>query len=310
MIRGFLAFLLLIVGLGAVGLYLSAFIVRETEQALVLRFGQPIPYTEAGGPITEPGLYWRIPFVDEVAYLDNRILALDLSPTEVITSDQKRLVVDAFARFRIVDALEFFKTVRNEARGRERLGTFLEAGLRQVLGAATFEAVVRDNRDELMNRIGAIMNVEGKGLGVEVVDVRIRRADLPEANSEAIYRRMQTERQQEAAEFRAEGAASANRIRATADREATVIKAEAEKTSLEMRGQADAERNRIFAEAYGKDPEFFSFYRSMQAYEQGLQSGDTRLVLSPNSQFFRYFGDLTGGGNFKAGPEQARTGSQ
>lgn len=305
--RAFLAFLVVVLGLGAVALYLSAFIVRETEQALVLRFGQPIPYTEAGGPVTEPGLYWRIPFVDEVAYLDNRILALDLQPTEVITSDQKRLVVDAFARFRIVDALEFFKTVRNELQARERLGTFLEAGLRQVLGAATFEDVVRDRRDELMNRIGTIMNVEGRGLGVEVVDVRIRRADLPEANSEAIYRRMQTERQQEAAEFRAEGAASANRIRATADREATVIRAEAEKTALEMRGQADAERNRIFAEAFGKDPEFFSFYRSMQAYEQSLGAGDTRLVLSPNSEFFRYFANV-GGRPLTTGTEQQGAG--
>ena len=301
MMRGLLAFLIVVGGVAAVGLYFSAFIVRETDQAIVLRFGQPLPYGEKEGPVSEPGLYWRVPLVDEVAYFDKRILDLDLDPQEVITADQKRLVVDAFARFRITDPLEFYKTVRTETRARNRLGTFLEAGLRRVLGGATFQDLVRDKRESLMADINAIVNEEGRALGVQVVDVRIKRADLPEANSEAIYRRMQTERQQEAAEFRAEGAAAANRIRATADREATEIKAEASKQGEQIRGEGDANRNRIFADAFGKDPQFFAFYRSMQAYEQGLKSGDTRLVISPNSEFFRYFGDLTG---------QGRNGSQ
>jgi len=287
--RPFLALLVLLIGAAAVGVYLSAFIVRQTEQAIVLQFGKP-----ARDPVTRPGLHWKVPFVETVDYFDNRILDLDMPSQEVIASDQKRLVVDAFARFRIVDALEFYKTVRDETIARQRLGNILESSMRSALGAATFQDVVRDKREKLMRQIRDVVNNEAKNFGIEVIDVRIKRTDLPEANSEAIYKRMQTERQREAAEFRAEGSAAANRIRATADREATVIKAEATKKSEQIRGEGDAERNRVFAEAYGKDPDFFGFYRSMQAYEQGLKSNDTRLVISPNSQFFRYFNDAAG----------------
>lgn len=300
MVKGLSAFAVIVLGLAAIGVYLSAFIVSQTEQALVLRFGQPIAYgssSEDGtraGPISKPGLYWKIPVVDEVAYFDNRILDLDATPQELITSDPKRLVVDAFARFRITDPLQFYQRVRTEARARDRLGTFLEAGLRRVLGSATFQDLVRDRREELMQQITNVVNNEANDLGVRIVDVRIKRADLPEANSEAIYQRMQTEREREAAEFRAEGRASANRIRANADREATVIIAKATQESERLRGEGDAERNGIFAEAFGKDPDFFEFYRSMQAYETGLASDDTRLVISPNSEFFRFFGNLTG----------------
>ncbi|MBL8566137.1 MAG: protease modulator HflC [Hyphomicrobiaceae bacterium] len=286
--RPFLAFLVVLIGIVAAGVYLSAFIVRQTEQAIVLQFGKP------KATITDPGLHWKIPFVETVDYFDKRILDLDSSPQEVIASDQKRLVVDSFARFRITDALEFYKTVRDENIARQRLGNILESALRGALGSATFQDVVRDKRETLMRRIRDQVNQETKGFGIEVVDVRIKRADLPEQNSEAIYRRMQTERQREAAEFRAEGAASANRIRATADREATVIKAEATKKAEQVRGEGDAERNRVFAEAFGRDPEFFAFYRSMQAYENSIKSGDTRLVISPNSEFFRYFNDVNG----------------
>lgn len=286
--RPFLATLVVLLGLAAVGVYLSAFIVRQTEQAIVLRFGKP------QATITDPGLHWKIPFVETVDYFDKRILDLDSSPQEVIAADQKRLVVDAFARFRITDALEFYKTVRDENIARQRLGNILESALRSALGSATFQDVVRDKREPLMRRIREQVNQETKGFGLEVIDVRIKRADLPEQNSEAIYRRMQTERQREAAEFRAEGAAAANRIRATADREATVIKAEATKKAEQLRGEGDAERNRVFAEAFGRDPDFFAFYRSMQAYEQGLKAGDTRLVISPNSEFFRYFNEAGG----------------
>ena len=288
--RALLAVVIVLLGAVAVGIYLSAFIVRQTDQAIVLEFGRPIE----NGVITKPGLHWKIPIAQTVDYFDKRILDLDTSPQEVIASDQKRLVVDAFARFKIKDPLEFYKTVRTEETARVRLGAFLEAGIRRALGAATFQDVVRDKREALMRTITNQVNEEADDLGIEVIDVRIKRADLPEENSEAIYRRMQTERQREAAEFRAEGSAAANRIRATADRERTIILAEANKKSELLRGDGDAERNKIFASAFSKDPDFFGFYRSMQAYEAGLQSSDTRLVISPDSEFFRYFGNPTG----------------
>ena len=284
------AIFIVFAGIAAAGAYLSAYVVRQTEQAIVLEFGRPIE----DGVITKPGLNWKIPIAQTVDYFDKRILDLDTSPQEVIASDQKRLVVDAFARFLIKDPLQFYKTVRSEETARVRLGTFLDAGIRRALGSATFQDVVRDKREELMRTITRQVNEEAKDLGIEVVDVRIKRADLPEENSEAIYNRMQTERQQEAAEFRAEGSAAANRIRARADRERTVILAEANKKSEQVRGDGDAERNKIFAEAFNKDADFFAFYRSMQAYEAGLTSSDTRLVISPNSEFFRFFGNPSG----------------
>ncbi|MEL6873205.1 MAG: protease modulator HflC, partial [Pseudomonadota bacterium] len=287
MIRGLFAFLFVLAVLAGIGVFLSAFIVHQTEQAIVLRFGKIEREIS-----DKPGLYWRVPVMDEVVYFDKRILDLDIEPQEVITSDQKRLVVDAFARFRITDPLTFYQRVRTEERARNRLGTFLEAALRRVLGGATFQDLVRDKRETLMEAINGQVNTEADDLGVRVIDVRIRRADLPEANSEAIYRRMQTERQQEAAEFRAEGSAAANRIRATADREATIIKAEATKKSEQIRGDGDATRNRIFSEAFGRDADFFKFYRRMQAWEKGLAGNadaNSRMVLSPNSGPFKEF---------------------
>jgi modulator of FtsH protease HflC len=271
--------------LGAAGLaaYFSLFIVNQTEQALVLEFGKPKRV------ITQPGLHWKLPVVETVDYFDKRILDLDTQPQEVTASDQKRLVVDAFARYRIVDPLRFYQTVREERMVRSRLGPIVESSIRRVLGGQTFQTVVRDKREELTRRIAQHVNNEGKDFGLEVVDVRIKRADLPEQNSKNIFDRMRAERQREAAEFRAEGGAAANRIRATADREATVIKAEATKKGELLRGEGDGERNRIFAEAYGRDPDFFTFYRSMQAYEHGFKPGDTRLLVSPDSEFFRYF---------------------
>ncbi len=266
----------------------SAFIVRETQQAIVLEFGR------SKEVITMPGLHFKIPLVQTVDYFDKRILDLDTSPQEVIALDKKRLVVDAFARFKIVNALDFYKAVRNEQTARNRLGTFVDGAIRDKLASATFLDIVRDKREELMKAITDQVNARAKNIGIQVVDVRVKRTDLPEENSAAIYSRMQTERQQEAAEFRAEGNAAANRIRAEADRKATVTLAEANKKSEQIRGEGDAERNRVFAEAYGKDPDFFAFYRSMQAYEKGLSSGDTRLLLSPQSDFFRYFADPQG----------------
>ncbi len=284
-------FLVLIAALAFLA-YNSIFIVQQTQQAIVLQFGDP------KRTITDPGLEFKIPFVQNVIFIDNRILDLDSPAQEVIASDQKRLVVDAFARFRISDPLKFFQRVVSVERASSRLSPILNSAVRRVLGRATFEDIVRDNRPALMRQITDQVNASTRSgetdFGVSFIDVKIRRADLPEANSQAIYRRMQTERQQEAAELRAQGNESAQRVRARADRDVTVLLAEADRESQQTRGEGDATRNTIFADAYGRDPEFFAFYRSMQAYEAGLQSGDTQLVLSPNSDFFRYFRESSG----------------
>lgn len=269
--------------------YFSLFIVDQTQQAIVLEFGKTKKV------IKDPGLKWKIPFVQTVEFFDKRMLDLDTSPQEVIASDEKRLVVDSFARYRIVDPLLFFQTVRNEAIARSRLGSILDSSLRRVLGTATLQNVVRDKRNDLMATLTGFVNQEAKSFGIEIVDVRIKRADLPEENSQAIYKRMQTERQREAAEFRARGQEEALRIRADADRQVTILKAEATRDAQKIRGDGDAKRNETFAQAYGKDADFFAFYRSMQAYEEGLKSDDTRLVISPDSDFFRYFNNPRGG---------------
>lgn len=286
--RGFLATLVILLGLAAAAVYQAAFIIHQNEQALVLRFGEPKRV------IKTPGLNWKVPVLDTVDYFDKRILDLETQTQEITASDRKRLVVDAFARYRIINPLLFFQTVRDERNVRNQLGPLVDAALRRVLGGASFQDLVRDRRDELMGEIAKQVNDEGKNFGLEVVDVRIKRADLPEQNSKSVFDRMKAERNREAAEFRAQGDAEANRIRATAEREAVVIKAEATRKAEQVRGEGDAERNRVFAEAYGRDPDFFAFWRSMQAYEASMKSGDTRLVISPNSEFFRYFNDPTG----------------
>jgi modulator of FtsH protease HflC len=286
-----LTLLLLLIGILAIGAYLTLFSVYQTQQALVLEFGK------AKRVIEDPGLNFKVPFIQNVVFFDKRLLDLDSAPQEVIAADQKRLVVDAFARWRITNPLLFYQSVNNELRARSQLSDFLEAALRRVLGAASFEAVVRDDRNDLMRKITNEMNENAQKFGMTVVDVRIKRADLPEANSLAIFRRMQTERQREAAEIRAEGEEASRRIRADADRQVTVVKAEATGESERIRGAGDAEKNRVFAEAFGKDPDFFAFYRSMQAYESALQSGDTRMLLSPDSEFFRYFNNALGSPN-------------
>ncbi len=286
--RAFFATVVVLLGIAALGVYFSLFIVHQNEQVLVLEFGKPTRV------IQQPGLHWKIPFVETVDYFDKRILDMDSQPQEVTASDQKRLVVDAFTRYRIVDPLKFYQTVRDERMVRSRLGPIVESSLRRVLGSSTFQELVRDKREDLMKRIAKLVNDEGKEFGLEVVDVRIKRADLPEQNSKSFYDRMRAERQRVAAEFRAQGAAEANRIKATADREATIINAEATRKGEVMRGEGDAERNKVFAEAFGRDPDFFGFYRSMQAYETGMKSGDTRMLLSPDSEFFRYFNSPTG----------------
>lgn len=268
--------------------YSSMFTVAQTEQVLVVRLGEPVRV------VTEPGLNFKAPFIDTVISIDKRILDLENPSQEVIASDQKRLVVDAFARYRIKNALRFYQSVGSIQAANIQLTTLLNAALRRVLGEVTFITVVRDEREPLMNRIREQLDKEADGYGIQVVDVRIRRADLPEQNSQAVYQRMQTERQREAAEFRAQGGQKAQEIRSKADREATVIIAEANSTAEQTRGSGDAERNRLFAEAYGKDPEFFAFYRSMSAYENGLKSNDTRFLLRPDSEFFRFFANPAG----------------
>ncbi len=320
MSRAAMTTLIVVLGIAAVVGYLALFTVAQTQQALVLQFGNPIRVINAPGglvPAKEgaaeatggrqarsdtalgpanagPGLYFKIPFIQNVEYFDKRILDIDTGSEEVIASDQKRLVVDAFARYKIVDPLLFFQAVRDEETANSRLGAVLEASLRRVLGGASFVSVVRDKREALMRTIASQVNQEAEPFGVKVVDVRIKRVDLPEANMQAIYRRMQTERQQQAAEIRAEGEGASRGIRADADRQVTVIKAEATGESERIRGEGDAERNRIYANAFNKDPDFFAFYRSMQAYEASLKPDDTRLLLSPDSQFFQYFNDDAG----------------
>jgi membrane protease subunit HflC len=268
--------------------YSSLFTVSETQQVLLDRLGEPVRV------VTAPGQNFKVPFIDTVISIDKRILDLENPAQEVIASDQKRLVVDAFARYRIKDALRFYQTLGSIQAANIQLTTLLNAALRRVLGEVTFITVVRDDRDALMAKIRTQLDRETASYGISVVDVRIRRADLPEQNSQAVYQRMQTERQREAAEFRAQGGQKAQEIRSKADREATVIIAEANSQAEQVRGEGDGERNRLFAEAYGKDADFFAFYRSMSAYESSLKSNDTRFLLRPDSEFFRYFANPAG----------------
>jgi modulator of FtsH protease HflC len=269
-------------------LYGSLFTVYQTDQVIVVRLGEPIRV------VTSPGLNFKVPLLDSVISVEKRIVDLENPAQEVITSDQKRLVVDAFARYRINDALKFYQTIGAIEGANARLSTLLNSALRRVLGEASTTDVVRDKRAQLMSLVRMQLENEAQSFGVAVIDVRIRRADLPEQNRQAVYQRMQTERQREAAEFRAQGSQRSQEIHARADRDVTVLIAEAQSKGEQTRGEGDAERNRIYAEAYGRDPDFFTFYRSMQAYESGLRSNDTRMVLKPDSDFFRYFGDPMG----------------
>jgi membrane protease subunit HflC len=268
--------------------YSSLFTVYQTQQALVVRLGNPVRVVD------QPGLNFKLPFVDNVIAIDRRILDLEAPAQEVIASDQKRLVVDAFARYRIQDPLRFYQTLGSITGANSQLAILLNSALRRVLGEVTFTTVVRDQRADLMSRIRELVDREAKPYGIDVVDVRIRRADLPEQNSQAVYQRMQTERQREAAEFRANGSQRAQETRARADREVTVLVADAQAKAEQIRGEGDAQRNKIFADAFNRDPDFFAFYRSMQAYEASLKANDTRLLLKPDTSFFRYFNSPNG----------------
>tara|TARA_B100000700_G_scaffold324588_1_gene431124 strand:+ start:2961 stop:3827 length:867 start_codon:yes stop_codon:yes gene_type:complete len=276
-------FIPVIVILGAI-VYNTLFVVQEVNQAIVLQFGDPKKI------ITKPGLNFKIPFIQNVVYLDRRVLNLDNPPEEVIAADQKRLIVDAFARFKIVDPLKFYISVGNERVARSRLATIINSRIRSVLGTQELATLLSTDRAVHMATIQNDVNTEAQNFGITIVDVRIKRADLPQANSEAIFKRMQTEREREAKEFRAQGAEMAAKITSTADKEVTVILANANKQSEIMRGEGDGKRNKIFADAFGRDPQFFGFYRAMQSYEKALIGGDTSMILSPDSDFFKFFG--------------------
>jgi membrane protease subunit HflC len=265
-------------------LFQSLFIVQEINQAIVLQFGDPKKI------ITKAGLNFKLPFIQNVVFLDRRVLNLDNPPEEVIASDQKRLIIDAITRFQIVDPLKFYISVGNERVARSRLSTIINSRIRGVLGTQDLATLLSTERTKQMTIIRNDVNEEAKGFGIKIIDVRIKRADLPPANSDAIYKRMQTERQREAKEFRAQGAEIAAKITSTADKDVTVLLANAKKQSEIMKGEGDGQRNKIFADAFGQDPQFFAFYRAMQAYETALIGGETSLVLSPDSAFFKFFG--------------------
>lgn len=279
--------LTMIAGIGGVALLFlllnALFTVHQTQQALVLQFGNPVRILQ------EPGLHLKVPFVQQVDYFEKRVLDFDAPSVELVLGDQKRLVVDAFARYRITDPLRFRQSVGTELAFRGRLEPIVFSSLRSVLGEAPLFSILSQDRNQLMERIKSEANKALAGFGVELVDVRIKRADLPPENSQAVFQRMQTERQREAKELRAQGAEVGQRIRARADRERRVLIAEAEREAAIARGQGDAEAIRIFAEAYGQNPDFFDFYRSLQAYRDALGDGSTSFVLSPDSEFFRFF---------------------
>lgn len=282
--------LVVLLAIAAIFIQQSVFVIDPTKQAVVLRFGAVL-----GKPRTEPGLYFRLPFVDEVKKIEKRLLDYEAREFEIIAGDQKRLVVDAFARYRIDDPLLYYqRTQNNEASFLAQLDLLIESAVRNELSSVPLSVVLTDQRSRLMREITGIVRKQAKAqYGVDVVDVRIKRADLPLANSQAVYNRMRTQREQEARQLRAEGDEESQRIRAGADRERTVLLSEATRKSETLRGEGDAQAIKIFAEAYNRDPQFYSFYRSMQAYRQALGTGTT-MVLSPESDFLRYFANPSG----------------
>jgi membrane protease subunit HflC len=278
---------IVIVVLGFVA-YGSLFTVDQRQQAIVMQFGEPKRV------ISEPGLAWKLPLLQNVQYYEKRVLNLDPPTENILLSDQKRLIVDVFARYRIADPLLFFQSVRSEENARPRLNTIINGRLRQILGNATLSAVLSDERTEILRELRETVDQETRRFGIALVDVRIRRADLPDETRESVYNRMRSEREREAAEFRAQGFEQAQRITAAADREATVIKAEAVREADILRGQGEGRRTEILNNAYGQDPEFFNFYRTMQAYTAALGAESTYMVLSPDSEFFSFFNEAQG----------------
>lgn len=274
---------IVVIALG-ITVFSALFTVHQTRQVLVLQFGEPKRV------IQDPGLHLKWPFIQNIVEYDRRVLEFDPQAEQVILSDQKRMVADAYVRYRIADPLKFFQTVQTELVARSRLSSVVNSSLRRVLGNVTLLAVLSAERDEIMSDIQIDVNAAAERLGIEVIDVRLRRADLPQEAAQAIYARMRSEREREAREARAQGFEKGQQIRAAADRERTVLLAEAKRTSETTRGDGDQEATRIWADAFGQDAEFFHFYRSMQAYREALRGDDTTMVLSPDSDFFRFFG--------------------
>ena len=268
--------------------YNSLFFVEQRVQTLILQFGEPIRV------IKEPGLNFKIPLAQNIVKFDKRILLFDNSAEEIIAADKKRLIVDAFVRYKIIDPLKFYQTVRFEAALNNRLGSVVNNSLRAVLGKVPLEAVISDRRELLMQEVSELVSDRATQFGISIEEVRIKKADLPSENSEAIYRRMQTERQQEAAQIRAVGNEKARFITAESEKQKTVLLAEAQRDSDILRGEGDAQKNKILGKAFNQDPDFFAFYRAMQAYSKALTEGDTTMVLSPKSDFFEFFGNAEG----------------
>ena len=278
-----------LIGLIVIGLYGALFTVNQTQQALVLQFGEP------KRTIQEPGLAFKMPFIQDVVYYEKRVLSLiPQDAEEVILSDQKRLQVDAYARFQISNPLLFYQTVRNELGARGRLEAIIDSSVRRVLGRETLASILTGQRNDITRSIGDEVNASVESLGIKIIDVRLRRADYPEATSQNIFNRMKSEREREAKEFRATGEEEAQKIRADAEKTRTVIISEAQRTAQETRGAGDAEAIRIYADSFGQDAEFFSFYRSMEAYRKAMGKDGTSMVLSPSSSFFRFFKDKNG----------------
>jgi membrane protease subunit HflC len=283
----FAAFIVAVAGVLIV-LVNAAFVLDESNHAIVLQFGAPVAEHK------EPGLKFKAPFVQNVVRVDKRNRELDQDALEIIAANQERLLVDAFARYRIVNPQQFYQSVRTIAGGEARLKTQMNQTIRRVLGEVPVDDIVSGRRNALMLRIRELLGASVRDIGIEIIDVKIRRADLPAQNSQAVFQRMIAERNQLAQQFRAQGNEEAQKIRAQADREATEIRSAANEESEKLRGAADAERNAVFAAAYGKDPEFFAFYRSLIAYEEALRKGDATILLSPDSEFLRYLNNLKG----------------
>jgi membrane protease subunit HflC len=261
----------------------SIFILDQRQSAIILQFG------EEKRTIKEPGLQFKIPFIQNIVIFDKRILDLAIDEQEVIASDQKRLIIDAFTKYKIIDPLQFYITVQNKNNAEKRLGAIFDSSLRQIIGEFPLNDLLSDKRSDIMTKIKEVLAEQSAKFGIEIIDVRIVRGNLPKENSDAIYRRMQTAREKEAREIRAEGSEKAIRIKAKADKEVVVILSEADKKSNILKGQGEAISNKIFAKSFSKDPKFFDFYRSMQSYEEAVKPDNSSIIISPNNEFFKYF---------------------
>jgi len=278
-------------------LYNSLYILKQTDQAIILQFGRPVTYNIDGKEvrfINEPGLHFKVPFIQNVVYFDARLLDFEATDKEVLDSEKKTLTVNAFAKYKIVDPLTFYEKVTNQRGINSKLDKIFEASLRDAIGGEPLKTLLTEARKEVMKKIQDDVGNKASDFGIKVMDVRIVRADLPKENSNAIFKRMFADRNKEAREYRAQGQEQAQIIISTAQKDATIIKANAERDAQIIRGEGDATASKIFAEAFSKDPDFYDFYRTMQAYRKSINKDNTRMVLSPDSEFMGYFGNING----------------